>query len=150
MSALKEQLYQQCCDYVSKKEADIKKLIADAQESSANETKSSAGDKYETTREVLQQEINLNLSRLNELNKLKTVLGHISPTQTSLAISPGSVVYTSNGNFYISISAGKIEAGGTSFYAVSSSSPIASKMLGQQAGYSFDMNGKRFEIKAVG
>lgn len=150
MSALKEQLYQQCCDYVSKKEAEINKLIADARESSANETKSSAGDKYETTREVLQQEIDLNLSRLNELKKLKTVLDHISPTQTSLTISPGAVVYTSNGNFYISISAGKIEADGTGFYAISSSSPIASKMLGQKAGYSFDMNGKRFVIKAVG
>jgi transcription elongation GreA/GreB family factor len=149
MSALKEQLYRQCCDYISKKEAEIKKLIAEAQESSANETKSSAGDKYETTREVLQQEIDLNLSRLNELNKLKTELEYISPTQSGLTVSPGSVVYTSNGNFYISISAGKIEADGTSFYAISPASPIASKMLGQKAGYAFDMNGKRFEIKAV-
>jgi hypothetical protein len=149
MSALKEQLYQQCCDYLSKKEAEIKKLIAETRESSANETKSSAGDKYETTREVLQQEIDLNLSRLNELNKLKTVLGYILPTQTGSTISPGSVVYTNNGNFYISISAGKIKADGTSFYAISSASPIASKMLGQKAGYSFDINNKRFEVKAV-
>ncbi len=140
----------ECRDYLSKKEAEIKKLISEARESSANETKSSAGDKYETAREVLQQEIDLNLSRLNELNKLKTALEYILPTQTGLTISSGSVVYTSNGNFYISISAGKITAAdGTSFYAVSSDSPIASKMLGQKAGYSFEMNGKRFEIKAV-
>lgn len=149
MSALKEQLYQQCCDYVSKKEAAIKKLIAEAQESSANETKSSAGDKYETAREVLQQEIDLNLSRLNELHKLKTVLEHILPTQSGLTVLPGSVVYTSNGNFYISISAGMIKAAGTSFYAISAASPIALKMLGKKAGYVFDMNNKRVEIKAV-
>lgn len=149
MSALKEQLHRQCCDYVSKKETEIKKLIAEALESSASETKSSAGDKYETTREVLQQEIDLNLSRLHELDKLKAVLEHILPTQSGVIISPGSVVYTSNGNFYISISAGKLKADGTSFYAISTDSPIASKMLGQKAGYSFDMNSRRFEIKAV-
>jgi len=149
MLALKKQLYKHCCDYISQGEAEIKKLIAETRQSSANETKSSAGDKYETTREVLQQEINLNLSRLNELNNLKTVLESISPTQTGFTISLGSVVYTSNGNFYIAISAGKINADGVSFYAISSVSPIASKMLGQKAGYSFDLNNKRFKIMDV-
>ena len=146
---LKEELYQFCVDFVSNREAEIKKLIAEAQDAANNETKSSAGDKYETGREVMQQEINLNLARLNELGKLRTTLEHITPTQTGTTALPGSVVYTNNGNFYISISAGKMTVDGTSFFGISAASPIGSKLLGKEVGYSFDLNGKKFVIENI-
>lgn len=136
-------------DFVSQQEAEIKKLIADAQDAKNNETKSSAGDKYETAREVMQQEINLNLARLNELGKLKATIEHITPTQTGPVALPGSVVYTNNGNFYIAISAGKIVIDGTSFFGISAASPIGSKLLGHETGYSFDLNGKSFVIEKI-
>jgi transcription elongation GreA/GreB family factor len=146
---LKEELYRFCNDFISKREAEIKKLIAEAQDAANNETKSSAGDKYETGREVMQQEINLNLTRLSELGKLRATLEHITPTQTSIAALPGSVVYTNNGNFYISIGAGKITVAGTSFLGISAASPIGSKLLGKEVGYSFDLNGNKFVIEKI-
>lgn len=146
---LKEELYRFCVDFVSKREAEIKQLIAEAQDASNNETKSSAGDKYETAREVIQQEINLNLGRLGELEKLKATLEHITPAQTGITALPGSVVYTNNGNFYISISAGKITVAGTGFFGISAASPIGSKLLGKEAGHSFELNGKKFVIEKV-
>jgi transcription elongation GreA/GreB family factor len=146
---LKEELYRQCIDFVSKREAEIKKLIAEAQDAANNETKSSAGDKYETGREVMQQEINLNLARLSELGKLRATLEHIIPTQTATAALPGSIVYTNNGNFYIAIGAGKLTVDGTSFFGISAASPIGSKLLGKEAGYSFDLNGKKFVIEKI-
>ena len=85
---LKEELYRLCIDFVSNREAEIKKVIAEAQDAANNETKSSAGDKYETGREVMQQEINLNLARLSELGKLMATLEHITPTQTGTAALP--------------------------------------------------------------
>ena len=136
-------------DFVDKREAEIKNVIAEAQDASNNETKSSAGDKYETAREVIQQEINLNLGRLSELGKLRTTLEHITPTHNATAVVPGSVVYTNNGNFYIAISAGKITVDGTSFFAISAASPIGSKLLGKGVGYSFELNGKEFVIEKV-
>jgi transcription elongation GreA/GreB family factor len=148
-AALKEQLYLLCSDYISNREAEIKKVIADAQEASSNETKSSAGDKYETGREVMQQEINLNKARLNELNKLKATLEHIMPTQEGTIAVPGSVVYTNNGNFYIAISAGQLKAGDTIFYGISAASPIGARLMGREAGYSFVVNEKTFIIEKV-
>ncbi len=149
MATLKEALYQLCSTYISNREADIKKVIAEAQDAAAGETKSSAGDKYETGREVMQQEINLNLTRLSELHNIRATLDHISPTQQGAMAVPGSVVYTNNGNFYISISAGPLVAEGTNFYAVSAASPLGAKMIGKHTGYSFDMNGKKFQIQEV-
>ena len=81
MSRLKEQLYLLCTAYIKSKEAEIRKSIAEAQEAANDDTKSSAGDKFETGRELMQQEIDLNLSRLSELNNLKTILDRIIPAQ---------------------------------------------------------------------
>jgi len=149
MSIIKEQLYRLCCEYISTREQEIKMLIADAQEASGNETKSSAGDKYETTREVLQQDINMNKARLHELQQQAAALELISPAQSGSLVVPGSLVYTTGGNFYIAIGAGKMHVEGSTFYAVSAVAPIAAKMLGQQAGYSFEINGKTIAIKTV-
>lgn len=149
MSDIKAQLYLLCGEYLRTREAEIKKAIAEAQEAANNETKSSAGDKFETGREVMQQEIDLNITRLNELNKLKTTLELIAPAQKSAIVIPGSVVFTSNGNFYIAIGAGQLKVGDKMFYAVSSASPIGSKLAGQKAGYSFTLNNKQYLIESV-
>src|SRR6185503_18052823 len=106
MSTLKEQLYLLCVEYIKKREREIKHTIADVSEAANNDTKSSAGDKFETGREIMQQEIDLNLIRLNEINKLKQVLERIMPDQSSSTVQPGSVVQTNNGNYYVAIGAG--------------------------------------------
>ena len=149
MSTLHQQLHSLCRDYITGNEAEIKKAIAEIRESAANETKSSAGDKYETAREMMQQEIDRNQARLNELNKLKATLDSIVPAVKGDIVLPGSVVYTNNGNFYISISAGPLMLDGTRFYAISAASPIGAKLAGQRAGYSFELNGKRFVVEKV-
>ena len=149
MVTVKEQLHHFCIAWLGQRAAQINNIIADARQAVAAETKSSAGDKYETTRELMQQEIDLNLARLAELDKTRSIMNHINPTQTSHIILPGSVVYTSNGNFFISISAGQINIEGVSFYAVSAASPIGAKLLGKTAGHSFELNGKAFVITDV-
>jgi transcription elongation GreA/GreB family factor len=149
MTALKERLYLLCGDYIRNRETEIKKIIAEIRAAASNETKSSAGDKYETAREVMQQEIDLNMARLNELNKLKAALEHITPTQQGTVALPGSVVYTNNGNYYLAISAGQLKVDNVIFYAISAASPIGSKLVGKKAGDSFELNGKMFVIEKV-
>ena len=149
MSTLKEQLYLQCVDYLRKKEAEIKAAINEAQEAANSDTKSSAGDKFETGRESIQQEIDLNVTRLNELNKQKLALEQIIPAQKGSVVMPGSLVRTNNGNYYIAISAKQLKADGTTYYAISLSSPVGEKLAGRKAGDAFDMNGKNFVIESV-
>ena len=48
MEQLKKQLYKLCKDHISKRIKELQHAIADLHEAMANETKSSAGDKYET------------------------------------------------------------------------------------------------------
>lgn len=149
MSKLKQQLYLLCGEYIAGREAEIKKLIAEIREAANNETKSSAGDKFETGRESMQQELDLNISRLNDLGKLKQSLDRIIPEQGGSTITMGSVVRTSNGNYYIAIGAGKLKVDDVTYYAVSAESPIGEKLVGQKAKHAFDFNGKKFVIESV-
>ena len=149
MTELKRQLYSLCAEYITNRETAIKNTIAEAREAANNETKSSAGDKYETGREVMQQEIDLNLTRLNELKKLRSTLERIVPDRKCVTAQPGAVVNTNNGNYYIAISAGQLKVNGTTYYAISAAAPIGMQMAGLKEGDTYLLNGKKVVIEQV-
>ncbi len=149
MSALKKQLYDLCIDYVEKRMAAAQLAIEEAQKASNDDTKSSAGDKYETGRAMMQQETSRNIQQLNETNKLKVALNQVNPFATSDKVENGSLVITSNGNFYISISAGALEVANDTYFAVSPSSPVGLLLKGKKTGEEILLNGKLYHIKMV-
>lgn len=149
MNHLKEALYQQCLEYVQKRMEAAERRIKEAQQASTDDTKSSAGDKYETGRAMMQQETNRNLAHLNEANKLKVVLNTISSAGTSAIAGPGSVVITNSTNFYIAISAGTLMVNGVIFFGISPASPMGLKLKGLKAGDEFSLNGKAYKIEKV-
>jgi hypothetical protein len=123
MASLKQQLYKQCLNYIQQRMEAAQLAIDELQESTAEDTKSSAGDKYEPGREMMQQE-------------------------TEVA-ETGSVVLTSNGNFYISISAGALIVDNERYFAVSPASPIGLQLKGLKKGDEFSLNGKLYHINLV-
>lgn len=149
MLTLKEDLMNQCSLYVENRIKSATDSISAAKDASQDDTKSSAGDKYETTREMMQQEISRNEAQLYEAMKLKHALAQISIEKTHKTVQAGSVVLTSSGNFFISISAGQFQHGKDSFISISSSSPIGRLLMGLTAGSKIDFNGKSFEILDV-
>lgn len=70
--------------------------IVAAQQASTEDTKSSAGDKYETGRAMMQQEQDRNSAQLNEANKLMVALNRISTAgcspQVEMAASPSPIM----------------------------------------------------------
>ena len=146
---LKKELHQLCANYVHKIMEAAELAVADAQKASADDTKSSAGDKYETGREMMQQETNRNITQLNEANKLMVALNRISTTGVSVYAGPGSVIITNNGNFYLSISAGSLMLNGKTYFAVSPASPVGRIFNGKKAGDEFVLSGKHYKIESV-
>ncbi|QQL49380.1 3-oxoacyl-ACP synthase [Mucilaginibacter ginkgonis] len=149
MNELKQQLYNYCRSYAQNRVDILTDAIESARQSAAEDTKSSAGDKYETGREMLQQETNRNTTLLNEANKLLVVLNRISTTGISKTADGGSIVVTDNGNFYLAVSAGTAIVAGTSYFTVSQASPIGQKLTGKKPGDTFEMNGKIYKVKEV-
>jgi transcription elongation GreA/GreB family factor len=135
--------------YIDQRIDAAKKAIGEAQASANEETKSSAGDKYETGRAMMQLAIEQNSTQLAESLKLKKALLEINPGQTSVYVQRGSLVSTDQFNYYVAIGAGQFEIDGIVYLTVSPASPVGTKMIGLKAGDSFQMNGKWFTIEQV-
>ncbi|HVW98406.1 MAG TPA: hypothetical protein VHA56_20740 [Mucilaginibacter sp.] len=146
---LKQALYDQCVNYVNSRMDAAIVAIGEAQRASNDDTKSSAGDKYETGREMMQQEANRNQLQLNEANKLKTALNKINPAVVAAKAGVGSVVLTDNGSFYIAVGAGVITIGDEKYVAISPASPIGLKILGLKTGEGFILNEKKYQIRQI-
>src|SRR5690349_6782961 len=112
---LKKQLYTLCFEYITTRIRNAEALITDAREAAANETKSSAGDKYETGREMMQQEVDLNLRRVAEAKGQLQMLEQVDIEKTTLTVMPGSIVTTNAGAYFIAISSGKLQVEGSDY-----------------------------------
>ncbi|WP_345951661.1 3-oxoacyl-ACP synthase [Mucilaginibacter sp. PAMB04274] len=149
MNNIKRQLHQLCVEVVQQRMNAAQMAIAEAQQAANDDTKSSAGDKYETGREMAQQETNRNLTQLNEANKLMVALNQIGTSGKSATAEAGSVVITNNGKFYLSISAGTLNLNNETYFAISPASPIGIKMKACKKGDEFILNGKSYKIEEI-
>ena len=146
MQETKKKLLEYCIAYADDRIRNAEIAIAAARDAASDDTKSSAGDKYETTREMMQQEISRNEKQLLEGKKLKLVLSPIDLQRQTADIQPGSLVSTNRGNFFISISAGQIIVDEIVYFAVSPSSPIGAALVRLKKGSTFNFNGKDYTI----
>ena len=114
MPGIKETLHNLCIAYVQNRMDAARDAFKAAEQASNEDTKSSAGDKYETGRAMMQQEKDRNTTQLNEANKLMVALNRISTLGNAAEAETGSIVITNNGRFYIAISAGNLVVDGES------------------------------------
>lgn len=149
MIPIKVKLHSLCQAYIEQRIDTAQKAIAIAQASANEETKSSAGDKYETGRAMAQLEIEKNSAQLAEALKLKVTLSQIKPYHPSTAVQSGSLVITNQGNFYISISAGQFTVDNANYFCISPASPIGSKLMGLKPNDQFAFNSKTYQIEKV-
>ena len=149
MQELKASLYQLCLKFINERIQTAETALKQAREASNDDTKSSAGDKYETSREMMQQDIDRNKRLLMDAEENQKVLNTIKDVPYSESARNGSLVLTDQGSFYLSVSAGQLHLNDKTFFAISAVSPIGKLLLGKQKGDKFDFNGKKFLIKEV-
>ncbi|WP_343664975.1 hypothetical protein [Chryseobacterium mucoviscidosis] len=132
---------------IAEKIQKLEKLIEETRASN-NDTKSSMGDKYETGREMLQQEINNLQRQLNESLNQQSIVQKISSDPLS-KVQNGALVKTDKGLFYISASAGEIMVDEQKIMTVSAESPLAKAMYGLTENQSFSVNNVTQKIVKV-
>jgi len=110
------------------------------------ETKSTAGDKHETSRALTQTEIDKLESQLNLLKTDLITLQHFIPLEKTTVIGRGSLVTTNKAIFYISIGYGKIDMG---IYAISLESPVSLALRGGKKGDKVKVQTQEYTILAI-
>ncbi len=132
---------------ISEKIQKLEQLIAETRASN-NDTKSSMGDKYETSREMLQQEINNLQIQLNEHLKSQKILKNINPNPHKI-VTLGSLVETEKGKFFIAVSLGELSFNQEKIFVISAESPLAKAMNGKKVGETFIVNNLTQTIKNI-
>jgi len=146
---LKEQVKSACQELLKHR---IDSFIADeksAKASAESDTKSSAGDKHETAREMVQQEREMIGKRISEAEKQLGELMKIIETDSSYTIQAGSLINCTLGWMYLSISLGSIMIGDQKVNIVSMDSPVGKLLKGKNIGDTIELNGKRIIIESV-
>ena len=120
-----------------------------AQASKNNETKSSAGDKYETGRAMMQVEQEKNELQWQQANQLKQTLNQIDIKPNYDKVSPGSLVTTNQGIYFIAIGIGKIKINDDIYFCISMESPIGKLLQGKLKGQRVEFMGREIDILDV-
>ena len=111
-----------------------------------NITKSSAGDKFETSRSTMQIEYDkLNNQLIQKKNQLKKI-ELLDTKKKYKSVNYGSLVITNTNNYLISIGLGQYIIDDHSVFAISLSSPIGRILLDKKKGYSFIFNNNAEKI----
>lgn len=129
---IKTALLEKCELFVSEKEATILRTIASNKNDLHSETKSSAGDKHETGRAMIQLEMEKASQQLSVVTEMKETLDRISIEENSEIIKLGSLIKTSKGTYFLAISVGQIKFNNETYFVVSPQSPIGKQLLGKQ------------------
>ena len=148
-NSLKENAFQFCNDYIEDRLNRIQNQITEIQSSLTSETKSSAGDKHETGRAMLQLEREKLGQQLSEAEKVAQLLAKVSITGGSNFVGLGSLVKTTRFHYYITISAGEYVNQNCKIYCVSAATPIAKVLLGKKQGETIEFNGKESTILEI-
>lgn len=131
------------------KQADFQAMVADLQEGLANETKSSAGDKYETSRAMSQQELDKINTQLQEIARQLALIPHLESISNSAVIQNGSIVETNKGVFFIGLPLGSLLIDEKTVFCIGAAAPLAQQLNGNSAGAQITVNGNQFHVLSV-
>lgn len=149
MQQLKEQCKLQCTNLLQQKLQSTLGRITSLQNDLNAETKSSAGDKHETGRAMIQLEMEKESQKLSSFMAMKNTIDRIDPRSKSSVISLGSLVETDVANYFISVSMGVLQTENEIWYAISPQSPIGKILLGKSEGDRFVFQGREIQIKKL-
>ena len=149
MAEYRSGLIKACREYLQTRVSVVQKAMDGLKEDLEGESKSSAGDKFETGREMINIEWNKLSIQLNEYDRLSQILNRIEEFKPNENVVLGSIVITDAANYFISIPAGEIESENEKFYAIGIQAPIAQVLLGKKEGDKITFNSTEFTVKKI-
>ncbi len=143
---LKERVLQKAKEKVQAKIIELEGIIDDVKKSLDSDTKSSAGDKHETARAMVQLEQEKLNKQLGEFVQMKSTLNQINPTIFHRKVGMGSLILTSLGWYFLSIGLGQISLDESNIFVLNPQAPLAKQLIGKKIGEECEFNSNKFLI----
>ena len=116
----------------------------------SKETKSTAGDKHETGRAMVQLDMEQAGERLARAETMMAIFRRLNPLEPRAAVGPGAWVVTDSGQFFIGAAGGALTLpDGGKLHVISADAPIAQALRGSKAGATVEFRGKHWAVVSV-
>jgi len=145
----KEKIYSHYTQMVQDRIDVFKDMISGLTEDSKNDAKGSAGDKHETALSMMHIEQEKLTNKLKEAIEQKGILDKIDPSKSKENIILGSLVKANGIYLYVSVALPKIAIDGINVIALSPQSPLGNHLMGNRAGFQFEINKTHYTIESV-
>lgn len=145
----KQKIHQYFLQLVQDRIDVFKDMIVALTEDSKNDAKGSAGDKHETALSMMHIEQEKLNTKLREVLAQKAVLDKIDAANVSKNIIVGSLIRANGIYLYLSVALPKINVEEVSIIALSPQSPLGNKLLGNEVGFTFEINGTKYLIEEI-
>ena len=150
MNEFKAKVYQTAIDQLKERQKLLGEERKNIIESILEEEKNSAGDKYETSREMISQDLNSiekqivqSKADLEEIYRLNTI------KETPVTIQEGALVKLGTDWFLLAISLGQIKVEDSKVFLLSKNSPLGELLIGKKKKDQVNFRGKAQVIEEV-
>ena len=123
--------------------------ITSTRGSFTSDTKSSAGDKHEVGRAMVQQELDKLEEQHAKLIALQQELARVPLERTFDRVAFGSLVTTDQGTYFIAIGLGQVTVAGESCFVISLASPIGQALKDKEVGDVVTVNNRRITVSGI-
>ena len=149
MQAFKLTLIQHCRTYLQDKITALNAMILELTESANADTKSTAGDKHETSRAMVQLEQEKLGQQLKDAELQLLEFDKTDFSKTPSVVGQASLVETDKGLFFIATSIGKLELEGMPVFVISHKSPLALALNGAKLHDEISFNTVHYRINRI-
>lgn len=149
MAPDKERALALCRETLLARQAGYRREWANLDVAAAGETKSSAGDKYETAREMIAQSRRLIEGNLAETGMALATLERMAAAPAQARCGFGSLAETSEGWLLLGASLGEVEVDGTAVRTLSLASPLGQALKGRAPGERIAWRGAELSLLSL-
>ncbi len=144
----KSTIHQLACSRALELVIELQAIYEQLQVDKNQETKSTAGDKHEVGRAMLQIEEEKLQKQINEAQRNYNVLNQLSTDECHVA-KLGALVQTNRSVLYISSAIGKIAFNNSAIMCVSVQAPIAAALANKKVGDTVHFNGIELQLLSI-
>ena len=138
-----------CIQLVDAAIADIKNQMHELVVEAQNDSKSTAGDKHETGRAMMQLAQEQLGKQLQEAEFKRNQLTRIDATSIHTKIIEGSLISTNENTLFLAAPLGKIQFNGEEVFVISTLSPLGKLLMGKKARESISFNQRQIHITSI-
>ena len=146
---MKNEILIHCKQLLSEKVHSFKDKLSELVSDAENDSKSSAGDKHETSRAMMQIEQEKLITQFNEADRQLEILATINPDEDVKFVRTGALVETNKGLIFLSIPLGKITIKNSDVMVISAIAPLAKAMMNAKKKDKISFNGTEYLIKNI-